>query len=260
MIHRRKIGLFAFLFAVVASSVFCATGQDVERLQDLANEESTRVAITVAAVETSAAGGVVVPSDTPILHTATPTTVPPTPTATATHTPVVPPDLSGLAIVSLTDPAGDAFICNTGAPVDDPAVDVQTVEVFDPAVFGSDFVGYLIRVGLGASAADTFANDYSAALLAAFQVQNSTTYTVAINEIHADVTKVGVLDLTSGGVISDTQNITTIDEAGYIFFQVPANVAALQFQMFHTPTQDTPIEEKRCDLAPDEQVYELTFP
>jgi hypothetical protein len=257
MFDRRTLKLFAFLFSVVASSVVCAGEQDIERLQDLEEDDATRVAETVQAIhltETAVAGLPPAPTDTPIPPTETPTEPPPTLTPTATL------DLSALAALLHTDPAGDTQLCSSGAGVEDPAVDILTVEFYEPAAVGSDWTGWLARIGLGAPANETYANDYSAAVRAAYASPGDQAYTFIINEIHDTTTKVGQYDPTTGVVVTGTQTTSYIDDSGYVWFQLPPEVIVLQVASFHTPTANLPPEQTRCDVAPTTGAFTLDLP
>jgi len=247
--------LFAFLFVVIISSVMCEFTQQVETLQEIEDDEGTRVAETVAAIDLTGTAGAP-PTETPFPPTPTPTDVPPTLTATPLNT----PDLAVLALLSLTDPAGDSAICATGATVDDPAVDILTIDIFDPASVGSDWTGWLARVGMGAPADETFEEDWSAALLLAHAPLGATGYDFILNETHAMTRTVGIVDPGSGQVISDTHTASYIDDTGSVWFQLPENVAHLQLASFHLPSEDMPADQKRCDVAPNESAYTLELP
>jgi hypothetical protein len=151
-------------------------------------------------------------------------------------------------------------VCATGASVDDPAVDILTIEVFDPAAVGSDWVGWLARVGMGAPADETFENDWSAALLLAHAPLGATGNDFIINETHAISVTVGVIDPVSGVVEPGSEGRSYTDDDGFVWFQLPANVGRIQIASYHLPSQDMPEDQKRCDVAPDGSAFTLDLP
>jgi hypothetical protein len=258
MLNHRSLKLFAFLFVVIISSVMCEFTQQVETLQEIEDDEGTRVAETVAAIDLTGTAGAP-PTETLFPPTPTPTFAPPTPTPTAIP-PTSTPDLAVLALLSLTDPAGDSAICATGATVDDPAVDILTIEVFDPAAIGSDWTGWLARVGMGAPADETFENDWSGALLMAHAPLGATGYDFIINQTHAVTLTIGVIDPASGEVEPGSEGRSYIDDEGSVWFQLPPDVGYIQIASFHLPSEDMPDDQKRCDVAPNESAYTLELP
>ena len=258
MLNHRSLKLFAFLFVVIISSVMCEFTQQLETAERIENDDATRVAQTVAAIDLTATAGAP-PTETPVPPTPTATDAPPTPTATAVP-PTSTPDLAILALLALTDPAGDSSICATGASVDDPAVDIQTIEVFDPATLGSDWAGWLARVGMGAPADETFENDFSGALLMAHAPLGATGYDFIINETHALTMTIGVIDPATGDVEPGSEGRSYIDDEGFVWFQLPPDVGYIQIAAFHLPSEDMPADQKRCDVAPNESAYTLELP
>ena len=151
----------------------------------------------------------------------------------------------------MRDGGGDTYLCETGETVDDRAVDILTVNVFEPSLVGSDHDGYLVRVELGDGADKTFANDWSFSLNLAVASPGETAYTIIINEIHAGVVSRGTLDETGQNIVPGTEHLTYIDDQGNIWYLIPRETTFMQIASFNTPTDDLPPEEKRCDLYPD---------
>ena len=193
-----------------------------------------------------------IPTDTPL---------PPEPT-TLPDLEIGSPDFTNLppALISYTDPSGDVTNCESGAVVDDPAADIVSVEIFESRVLEIPDEGFLARVGLAVPANETFLIDWSAALLAAMAPQGSSVYTYTINEIHANVTTVGVLDPDGAGILSGTDTRSFIDELGFVWFLLGQDPGFLQISSFHLPSEDLPLEEKHCGIAPNDSVYVLELP
>lgn len=261
LLNRRSLSLLGFSATLVLSSMLCNTEVFPEVLpidQDIF-DENERAVIADAATDdarriTETALASITPSVTPTsIPTDTPT---PTPSQTPEPPATVPDDLH--AIFSATDEAGDTYLCDTGETVDDRAVDIIIVEVFDPSSVGSDHDGLLVRVEFGDPAIQTYTNDWSFSLNGAFASPGETVYTIIINEIHAGVISKGTLNETGQNILSGTQDRTYIDEQGNIWFLIPGETTFIQIASFHTPTDDLPPEQKRRDLAPsDGTVYTI---
>jgi hypothetical protein len=162
------------------------------------------------------------------------------------------------ALFSVRDGGGDTYICDTGEAVDDPAVDIQAVDVFVSSLVGSDHDGLSVRVELGVSANETFANDFSVSVVAAHASPGETAYTIIMNEMHAGVATTGTLGENSQNVLSGTEHRTYIDEQGALWYLLPGDTMFLQIASFHTSTDDLPPDFKICDLAPsDGTVYTI---
>ncbi len=260
MSKRRAFSLLAATLAVVFSSLMCnIDSREADRELEAQNMTSVALEATRFSgqlTQTAAAAA----TDTPTLHPPTDT---PTPAPTNTSVPPTStPLFSNLpeALFALSDPTGDPALCATGATVDDPAVDIIAVEVYDPADLGFDHDGLLARITLGMPADLTFANDWSAALLGAFAPTGAITYTVKINETHNGEVRLGQVDNTTGEVLPGTEGDTFFDPHGHIWFLLPADTSFMQFASFHSPETDMPPEEKRCDVAPDSGLFTLTPP
>lgn len=262
MFNRIPFPLLAVAAAVVMSSMFCDVLDTRESDALLEAQNMTSIAVEATRFSrnlTETAQASITPSTTPSpAPTSTDTPVPPTNTSVPSDTPV-PTDLPS-AIFVATDPSGDSYLCDSNTSVDDAAVDIQSVMVYDPPLWGSDHDGWLVRVGLGAPANLTFANDYSAALLGAFAAPGAAAYTVTVNEVHASQTTIGILDESFQNILPDTADRSYIDDQGNIWFLIPRDTMFMQFQSFHTPTEDLPPDQKRCDTAPDEDVYTFALP
>lgn len=239
MTYRRFFHVLIAIAAVAASAACIPqTTADEDETQEAGDltgtaEEATRLAPT--------------PSETP---------VPPTPSETATLTlhPLI------AEALRLTDPQGDVFLCGSGAPVGDPAVDIVTIDVFEPSAFDSDHDGWLLRVGLDGPANLTFADDWSFSVLAIYYAAGSSEPAILINEIHDATRTMGIRDLVNGGAIPGTEHLTYTDDMGSVWFAVPRGITTLQFESYHLASEEQPLDQVACDLAPDGAPYTLDLP
>lgn len=140
------------------------------------------------------------------------------------------------------------------------SVDILSVNVYDPQSLGATHQNYLARVELGAPANITFANDWSASVLAAHAPSGAPGYTLIVYEIHADQFTQGTFDESNQAILPDTAGNTFIDDQGNLWFVIPPDTMFMQFASFHTPTEDLPPEQKRCDIAPNDGEYTLHLP
>jgi hypothetical protein len=250
MFNRRSLTLLVAASTVVMSTVVCDVldTRESDALLEAQNMTSIAAEATRFARDLSETAQA---SITP-LPTATDTPLPP---AVASAPTDLPP-----AIFAMTDPSGDTFLCDSGQSVDDAAVDILSVMVFDPPLWDSDHDGWLARVELGAPAGQTFADDWSASLLAAFAAEGAPAFTATVNEVHAGETTIGTVDENFEDILPGTAERSYIDEQGNIWFLLPRDTLFMQFASFHTPTEDLPPEQKRCDTAPDEGPYTLELP
>jgi hypothetical protein len=151
-------------------------------------------------------------------------------------------------VYSVTDPSGDTYFCSTGGGFGDPAADIFGIHIYDPQSLGA------------IPANTTFMNDWSASVMVAFAAPGASAYTITYNEIHAGQSTQGTLDETGQAILPGTADRTFIDDLGNIWFLVPQNTTFMQVASFHTPTEDLPPEQKRCDVAPNHDVYTLDLP
>lgn len=282
MFNRRALSLVAFSVSLLFSSLMCSLPGDREEDErresdQLLQQDMTRVAeeatrLSHEATETAQAS--ITPSAQP---THTPTAPPtstglPTSTGVPTSTPPLPAATSDgsyytfdsndlpASMFSVTDPSGDSYWCESGGSFGDPAVDILGIHVYDPQSLGATHHNWYVLVELGVPANTTFTNDWSASVLVAFAAPGASAYTITYNEIHAGHSTQGTLDESGQAILPGTAGNTFIDDLGNIWFVIPADTMFMQVASFHTPTEDLPPEQKRCDVAPNHDVYTLDLP
>lgn len=86
--------------------------------------------------------------------------------------------------------------------MDDTAVEILSINFYDPVPLGSSYQGWFMRVELGAPADVTFGEDWSAALLTAHAAPGATAYTLTLYEIHDSHLRQGTLDDSGQSVIT----------------------------------------------------------
>lgn len=247
---RRFFPLTVLASALALTSIWCgqsdipppgaSSGEQVA--QDLAEEMTSAAARTAAAKARS--------SSTPT-HTPPPSE---TPRAdTPTPMPVDPP------VFAATDPPGDAYLCASGDAVDDSAVDILGLAIYEPSAWGSDHDGWLARIELGVPANQTFAEDWSASVLLAYAPAGATAYTLTVIEVHAGESTMGTFDAALQSILPDTADRVYLGDEGYVWYLIPRETTYLGIQSFHTPSEDLPPDQKRCDVAPDQDQYTLEF-
>lgn len=145
----------------------------------------------------------------PPTHTSLPPTDTPTNTPTATPIVTVAPPLS---FVTLPETEGDATVCDTQNSVDDPEVDIATVQV----AYQPNQLLFSVNMKL------PLVTDYSFAVAVSLLLQNQPrTY---LWEIHDTAYRIGQLDYQTGEMMSETSGNVVIDhdrEAGKVNFSVP---------------------------------------
>jgi hypothetical protein len=264
MIKRRTLAIAAASAAVVISSLMCELDtRESDQLLESQNLTSVALEATRFSVDlTATAAAQLPPSSTPLPPATETPALPPPSATTAPDAEIGGLDLANLppALVSHSDPTADVVICETGQQVDDPAADIVSVEIFEASILEIDDGGFMARIGLAAPANETYLLDWSASLLAAVAPQSSSTYTYTLNEIHADVSTVGVIDPSGAGMVSGTEANSFIDDQGFIWVHLGSDLGFLHIQSFHLPSADLPPEEKRCDVAPDESVFVINLP
>ena len=282
MLNRRSFSLLVLILSLVFSSLMCDLPGDKES-DDAAFREAqnmTSVAVEgtrLAREATGTAQASITPTITPTSTAlSTPTSTPAaiatttglptaTTTAVATSTPNHPFytfDSSNLpgSMWSVTDPNGDTYWCSSGESFGDPAVDILGIHIYDPQSLGATHNNWYVLVELGVPANTTFMNDWSASVLVAFAAPGASAYTITYNEIHDGHTTRGTLDETGQAILPGTADNTFMDELGNMWFVVPQDTTYMQVASFHTPTEDLPPVQKRCDVAPNHDVYTLNLP
>ena len=160
----------------------------------------------------------------------------------------------------MEDPSGDTYLCVSGESVNDPAVDIKSIMIYDPQSLGSTHQDWFARVELDRPANVTFANDWSASVVAAFAPLGASAYTFTINQVHAGQRTQGTFDESGNTVLPNSADNTFIDDQGNIWFLMPDDIAFIQISSFHTPDENLPPGQKRCDIAPNDGVYTLDMP
>ena len=265
MLNRRSLSLLAFSASLLISTLMCDIPGSSERSDDdilLESQNMTSIAVEATRFSrnlTETAQASITPT----------TTSTPTPAGTATPTSTSPPDRPNYTfdslnlpppVFSMTDLSGDTYVCASGNSVNDPAVDILSVNVYDPQSLGATHSNYLTRVELGVPANITFANDWSASVLAAHAPSGAPAYTLIVYEIHAGQHTQGTLDESGQTILPNSANSSFIDDQGNIWFLMPPDTMFMQFASFHLPSEDLPPEQKRCDIAPNDGEYTLDLP
>jgi hypothetical protein len=266
MLNRRDISLLTVGVSLLISAVMCDVLDTRESDALLEAQNMTSIAAEATRFSgnlTETAEASITPSPQPSSTSTAPATSTPEPVVTsAPDGPNYTFDSLNLpdAVFSMTDPSGDSYVCANGEPVDDPAVDIMSVNIYDPQLLGATHQNWFVRVELGVPTNETFANDWSGSVLVAFAASGAAAYTITINEIHAGEVTKGTLDESGQSILPGTGDSTFIDDQGNIWFLIPEDTTFLQFASFHLPTEDLSPEQKRCDLAPNEDVYTVHLP
>jgi hypothetical protein len=266
--------MLIFIISLFFSSLMCNTFDTRESDAELEAQNMTAVAEEATRFSrnvTETAQASITPTITPTSTGFATQTITPTSTSAATPTPTGLPaaataerpnytfDSNNLpaAVFSVTDPSGDTYWCESGGSFGDPAVDILSINIYDPQSLGATHQFWLVRVELGMPVNTTFANDWSGSVLVAYAAPGAPAYTITYNEIHAGHITQGTLDASGQAILPGTADNTFIDDQGNVWFLVPEDTLYMQAASFHTPTEDLPPDQKRCDVAPNQDVYTL---
>ena len=214
MLNRRFLSLLAFSASLLISTLMCDVPGSSESDPLLEAQSMTSIALeatrfsrnlteTAQASITPTATSTPTPSGT---TTPVPTSTPNRPNSTFDSLNLPPP------VFSMTDLSGDTYLCVNGVSVNDPAVDITTIMVFDPQSLGSTHQGWFARVELGIPANITFANDWSGSLIAGFASVGAPAYTFTVNEMHMGQHTRGTLDESGQTILPGTAESTFIDD------------------------------------------------
>ena len=209
MRSRRFLSLLAFSASLLISTLMCDVPGSSESDALLEAQNMTSIALEATRFSrnlTETAQALITPSATPTSTPFPPTDTPDRPNYTFDSLNLPPP------VFSMTDLSGDTYLCVNGVSVNDPAVDITTIMVFDPQSLGSTHQGWFARVELGIPANITFANDWSGSLIAGFASVGAPAYTFTVNEMHMGQHTRGTLDESGQTILPGTAESTFIDD------------------------------------------------